>query len=119
MRPQAMVERSHRADGALRRLWRRWSGPTASEAGSASREAPARFLAEHLQDRLLVVVSKREPYAHVMDAGGVRTVRPASGLTTALHPVRQLARGIWVAANRGEPDRQAADPSGGGVGHRV
>jgi len=112
MGSQVMVQTSNRSDGALRRLWRRWRGLTPGENGSASREALAHFLAEQLQDRLLVVVSNREPYTHVMDAGGVRIVRPASGLTTALHPVMRVARGIWVAAGRGEPDPQAADPSG-------
>ncbi len=112
MGSQVMVQTSNRSDGAVRRLWRRWRGLTPGENGSASRKALAHFLAEQLQDRLLVVVSNREPYTHVIDAGGVRMVRPASGLTTALHPVMRVARGIWVAAGRGEPDLQAADPSG-------
>ena len=112
MRSQTLLGAPPRADGVFRRIWRRWRGLSPVENGSASREALARFLDEHLPDRLLVVVSNREPYTHVMDTDGVRAVRPASGLTTALHPVMRVARGVWVAAGRGEPDHQAADPSG-------
>ncbi len=108
-----MVDRvSPQAGSSITRIWRRWFGPTPAAAGSASREALARLLADQLRDRLLVVVSNREPFTHVPDSDGVRAVRPASGLTTALHPVMRVARGVWVAAGRGEHDRQAANGSG-------
>lgn len=101
-----------RIDGGLRRIWRRWIRPDTARAGSPGREDLTRLLSEQLQDRLLVVVSNREPFTHILNGEGMRAVRPASGLTTALNPVMRVARGVWVAAGRGEPDRQAADPSG-------
>jgi trehalose 6-phosphate synthase len=101
-----------RARGRLREAWNRLFGPQRRVHGPATREALVRLLHERLGQRLLVVASNREPYTHVLGPEGVKTVRPAGGLTTALDPVMRVARGVWVASGQGEPDRQAADARG-------
>jgi trehalose 6-phosphate synthase len=58
------------------------------------------------------VVANREPYIHVYDGEGVRCMKPASGLTTALDPVMRACGGTWVAHGSGDADRQASDPRG-------
>jgi trehalose 6-phosphate synthase len=60
----------------------------------------------------LVVVANREPYIHRYDAGEVRCVRPASGLTTALDPVMRACGGVWVAHASGDADAEVADQRG-------
>ena len=60
----------------------------------------------------LVVVANREPYIHFHDGEELRCSRPASGVTTALDPVLQACRGIWVAHGSGDGDREASDEHG-------
>lgn len=62
--------------------------------------------------RTLVLVSNREPYVHRWVDEEIRCDRPAGGLTSALDPVMQAARGIWVAWGSGDADRDAADSEG-------
>jgi len=67
----------------------------------------------------LVVVANREPYLHVYDGfshgevgedpPGIRCMKPASGLTTALDPVMRACGGAWVAHGSGPADRQVVD----------
>src|SRR4051794_19702908 len=60
----------------------------------------------------LIVVANREPFIHVYDGDEVRCMKPASGVTTALDPVMQACRGVWVAHGSGDADRAAADARG-------
>jgi trehalose 6-phosphate synthase len=73
-------------------------------------------LLEVARDRLggarLVVVSNREPVIHDYRDGAVVSMRPASGLTTALEPVVHACGGTWVAHGSGAADRAAADKHG-------
>jgi trehalose 6-phosphate synthase len=73
-------------------------------------------LEEVAQTRLagirLVVVSNREPFLHVYEGDKVRLKKPASGLATALDPVMQACRGVWVAHGSGDADRVVADAQG-------
>lgn len=62
--------------------------------------------------RTLVLVSNREPYIHRWVDEEIRCDRPAGGLTSALDPVMQAARGIWVAWGSGDADRDASDAEG-------
>ncbi|NKE70086.1 trehalose-6-phosphate synthase [Candidatus Manganitrophus noduliformans] len=62
--------------------------------------------------RMLVLVSNREPYVHRWMDEEIRCDRPAGGLTSALDPVMQAARGLWVAWGSGDADRDAADAEG-------
>jgi len=58
------------------------------------------------------VVSNREPYVHVYRDGQVEWLRPASGLTTALDPVMQASRGLWVAHGSGSADAAVTNEHG-------
>lgn len=73
-------------------------------------------LEEVAQNRLagirLVVVSNREPFLHVYEGDKICLKKPASGLATALDPVMQACRGVWVAHGSGDADRAVADAQG-------
>lgn len=64
-----------------------------------------------LGDRLLMVVSNREPYIHTYAGDAVQCIVPASGLTTALDPVMQACGGVWIAHGSGDADRAVVDAS--------
>jgi alpha,alpha-trehalose-phosphate synthase [UDP-forming] len=73
----------------------------------------AERLAVHVRNKLgksrLIVVSNREPYAHVRKGKSVEVVVPPSGLVTALEPVLRACDGTWVAHGSGDADREAVD----------
>ena len=60
-------------------------------------------------DGKLYVTDQISGYIHVYQDGGIRCLRPASGLTTALDPVMRACGGVWVAHGSGSGDRQSAD----------
>jgi trehalose 6-phosphate synthase len=60
----------------------------------------------------VMVVSNREPWLHERDAMGVKPVRPASGLVTALEPIVRATGGIWVAHGSGSADHLVTDERG-------
>lgn len=57
----------------------------------------------------LIVVSNREPYIHERMEEGIRVVRPASGMVTALEPIVRAAGGTWIAYGGGSADRLVVD----------
>jgi trehalose-6-phosphate synthase len=57
----------------------------------------------------LIVVSNREPYIHERTEEGIRVVRPASGMVTALEPIVRAAGGTWIAYGSGTADRMVVD----------
>ena len=65
-----------------------------------------------LGGRRLVLVSNREPYEHVEDAGGVQVRRPPGGLVSALDPMMRRTQGVWVAWGSGSADRGVSDEHG-------
>ena len=70
-------------------------------------------LAQHLPGSEVIVVANREPFAHERRPdGGLRVVRPASGLVTALEPVMEACSGTWIAHGSGGADRETADRHG-------
>jgi len=83
---------------------------------------------EKLPDYLFVVVSNREPFIHVYREGKIVCLKPASGLVSALEPVMEATRGIWVAYGSGNADKKMVDeksrlmvppiPPGEGEGRR-
>src|SRR5437868_9123222 len=77
-----------------------------------SRERLEEVARTRLGGAKLVVVANREPFSHVHDGEEIRCIRPASGLTTALDPVLQACRGIWVAHGSGNADRAVVDERG-------
>lgn len=60
----------------------------------------------------LIVVSNREPYIHEKNKKGIRCKVPVGGLVTALDPVMQKARGVWIAWGSGNADAETADEHG-------
>jgi trehalose-6-phosphate synthase len=61
-----------------------------------------------LGEKAFFVVSNREPYMHVIDepSGGVKCVRPASGVVTAIDPILRACGGTWVAHGSGNADKR-------------
>lgn len=57
----------------------------------------------------LIIVSNREPYVHERTEEGIRVVRPASGMVTALEPIVRAVGGTWVAYGGGSADRMVVD----------
>ncbi len=76
------------------------------------REELARTVARVSRGAKLVVVSNREPYLHIRAPEGIRVMRPASGMITALEPIVRAVRGTWVAHGAGDADRQVTDEKG-------
>src|SRR6185312_9433574 len=70
-----------------------------------------------LEGRRFIVVSNRQPFAHVRhsDARAGETIRvekPPSGLTLALEPIVQATHGTWIAASSGNADAERVDKRG-------
>jgi len=75
---------------------------------------PARLKAEAkliLKNRILIVVSNREPYMHIHDGRIIRCIIPASGMVTAMEPILNACGGLWVATGSGDADRVVVDSS--------
>ena len=64
---------------------------------------------EKLSDLLLVIVSNRQPFTHIIRSQKITCQREAGGLVTALHPVMQAAQGTWIAAGSRPSDFQVLD----------
>ncbi len=69
-----------------------------------TRDRLSELIKSKLGDRLLVVVSNREPYVHVFDGDEVKYYVPPGGLVTALEPIMEASGGYWVAQAAGEAD---------------
>ena len=87
---------------------------TMSTAGEASwtREGLQQLVKTKLAERLLIVVSNREPYIHTSAGSEIQCLVPASGLTVALDPVMRACGGIWIAHGNGNADRDVVDEKG-------
>lgn len=57
----------------------------------------------------MIVVSNREPIVHEHVAEGIRELRPASGMVTAIEPIVRAAGGTWIAHGSGSADRIVVD----------
>jgi trehalose-6-phosphate synthase len=62
-----------------------------------------------LKNRLLIVVSNREPYMHIHDGRGIECIRPASGMVTAMEPILAACGGLWIASGSGDADKDVVD----------
>ena len=62
-----------------------------------------------LKNRMLVVVSNREPYMHVHEGKEIKCIVPASGMVTAMEPILDACGGLWVASGMGDADREVVD----------
>lgn len=59
-----------------------------------------------------IVVSNREPWVHERDTNGIRMLRPASGMVTAIEPIIRATGGTWIAHGSGSADRLVTDEKG-------
>jgi len=66
------------------------------------------FLETEFSEKRLVIVSNREPYVHKKSVSGIKTERPAGGLTSAMDDVLRAVGGTWVAWGSGSADRETA-----------
>jgi trehalose-6-phosphate synthase len=64
-----------------------------------------------LGENTLIVVSNREPFMHVADeqTGGIKCVRPASGVVTAIDPILRACGGTWIAHGSAPEDRKVVN----------
>ncbi len=74
-----------------------------------TKEELHKHIEETLADRLLVVVSNREPYIHDRIGKKIKYSIPASGLTIALDPVMRTSGGTWIAHGSGSADKDVVD----------
>ena len=70
------------------------------------------FVSRVSEGAKLIVVSNREPWLHERLPDGIKAVRPASGLTTAIEPVVRAVGGTWIAHGSGSADRLVVDEKG-------
>ena len=59
-----------------------------------------------LEDKMMVVVSNREPYMHVRAGKEIKCIVPASGMVTAMEPILKACGGLWIASGSGDADRE-------------
>ena len=62
-----------------------------------------------LENRMMVVVSNREPYMHVHAGKEIKCIVPASGMVTAMEPILKACGGLWIASGSGDADRETVD----------
>ncbi len=67
------------------------------------------FIEENFSDKVLIIVSNREPYIHKKTGLSIRVERPAGGLISAMDDVLRATGGIWVAWGSGSGDRDVVD----------
>lgn len=64
-----------------------------------------------MADYRLVVASNRQPYSHNFKSGKMVCQRQPGGLVTALNPVLQAVKGLWIAVGTSSYDRLVLDES--------
>lgn len=62
-----------------------------------------------LENKMLVVVSNREPYMHVRAGNEIQCIVPASGMVTAMEPILKACGGLWIASGSGDADKETVD----------
>ncbi len=62
-----------------------------------------------LPNKVLIVVSNREPYMHVHDGKEIKCIVPASGMVTAMEPILKACGGLWIASGTGDADKETVD----------
>ena len=77
-----------------------------------TKESLQNLIKEKMGDYLFIVVSNRQPYAHIFQKGKIECERSPGGVVAALDPVMQACQGIWVARAHGDADRKVTDGKG-------
>jgi trehalose-6-phosphate synthase len=62
-----------------------------------------------LQNKMMVVVSNREPYMHIRAGKEIQCIVPASGMVTAMEPILKACGGLWIASGSGDADKETVD----------
>jgi trehalose 6-phosphate synthase len=70
------------------------------------------FVSRVSEGARFIVVSNREPWLHERVPDGIKAVRPASGLTSAIEPIVRAVGGTWIAHGSGSADRLVVDEKG-------
>jgi trehalose 6-phosphate synthase len=63
---------------------------------------------DKFSDYLFVVVSNRQPYIHKISRGKIECLRGPGGVITALDPIMQELKGLWVCCGSGNADKLVA-----------
>ncbi|HIE35995.1 MAG TPA: trehalose-6-phosphate synthase, partial [Candidatus Omnitrophica bacterium] len=63
---------------------------------------------EKFSDYIFTVVSNRQPYIHRILRGRIECLRGPGGVITALDPIMQELKGLWVCCGSGDADRLVA-----------
>src|SRR5579885_2261766 len=77
-----------------------------------TRDSLLQLVGKKLKDRKLLLVSNREPYAHVRQGDNIAVIRNAGGLTTALDSVAKAFRALWVCHGGTVADFEVVDSNG-------
>ena len=77
-----------------------------------TKEDLQKLIHEKMGDYRFVVVSNRQPYVHVLNRRNVDCQRGVGGVISALDPVMQACRGLWVALSSGDADRRVCSSEG-------
>src|SRR3989344_8724044 len=67
------------------------------------------FVKNILKDRVIFMVSNREPYIHTKKGKNISYYVPASGRVTAIEPIMQACGGMWIAHGSGDADKLTVD----------
>lgn len=70
------------------------------------------LIKEKMGDYLFITASNRQPYVHRLERGKTVCQRGVGGVISALDPVMQACKGLWVAYGNGEADRKATSADG-------
>ena len=106
------IERSLRVLGEASRNAAERTEKLAQFEHVATRETLVELVGKKLKDRALILVSNREPYAHVYSGDTVTWFRSAGGLTIALDSMASACAATWVCLGDGNADYTVTDAKG-------
>lgn len=67
---------------------------------------------EKFSDYLFIAVSNRQPYVHMRNKAGIKVNHGSGGVITALDPIMQACKGLWVVWGDGDADKKVCDSKG-------
>jgi len=77
-----------------------------------TKEDLQKLIKDKMSDYKFIVVSNRQPYAHIFKKGKITYQRGVGGVVTALDPIMQACNGTWVAYGNEEADHLVTDKQG-------
>lgn len=76
-----------------------------------NKKAVLNLVKDKFSDYTFVVASNRQPYIHKLSRGKIACSRGPGGVVTALDPIMQELKGLWVCCSSGDADRLASKNS--------